>query len=63
MVTTNFGRILKTVHYKQKTFVITEYKSRYYLIEHHRGFDTTDVLLITDDMDLVNFKLKEELKK
>lgn len=62
-MTTNFGTIIDTIHYKQKIFIVTENDGIYSLIEHHKGFDITNVILRCSDIEYIEFKLKEELKK
>ena len=63
MIPEIYGTIINQVKYKHKLFIITEYEGIYSLIEHHLAFDITNVILRCSDIEYIEFKLKEELKK
>ena len=58
-----YGTIINQVKYKHKLFIITDCEGIYSLIEHHLAFDITNVILRCSDIEFIEFKLKEELKK
>ena len=58
-----YGTIIDTVYYKNKVFLICDKDGIYSLIEHDKVFDITNVIIRCSDIQYIEFKLKEELRK
>ena len=62
MVTTNFGTVIDTVHFKNKVYIVCEKDLIYSLIVHDKVFDITDVLIRCSDIQYIEFLIKEKMK-
>ena len=61
-MTTNFGTIIDTIHYKNKVYIVCEKDLIYSLIVHDKVFDVTDILIRCSDIQYIEFLIKEKMK-
>lgn len=58
----NYGKIVDCIKISEKIYIITENRGIFSLIEHHKGFDITNVIIRVSQLDYIEEILRDLLK-